>query len=54
LATKPISIPAFGSGHLPYHYDAGLDRQAHDLLRGIDNEADFRHYFTEADFTDRS
>lgn len=41
-----------------YQDDADLDRQVYDLLRDIDNEADFRHCFTEADVmengTDRS
>jgi hypothetical protein len=35
-----------------YQDDADLDRQVHDLLRDIDNEADLRHCFTEADVTE--
>jgi hypothetical protein len=35
-----------------YRDDADLDRQVYDLLRDIDNEADFRHCFTEADVTE--
>jgi hypothetical protein len=37
-----------------YRDDADLDRQVHDLLRDIDNEADLRHCFTEADVTENS
>ena len=35
-----------------YRDDADLDRQVHDLLREIDNQADVRHCFTEADVTE--
>lgn len=35
-----------------YQDDADLNRQVHDLLRAIDNEADFRHCLTEADVTE--
>ena len=35
-----------------YRDDADPDRQVYDLLRDIDNEADFRHCFTEADVTE--
>lgn len=35
-----------------YRDDADLDRQVYDLLRDIDNEADLRHCFTEADVTE--
>ena len=35
-----------------YRDDAGLDRQVHDLLRDIDNEADFYQCFTEANVTE--
>jgi len=41
-----------------YEDDAGLDEQVYDLLRDIDNEADLRCCFVEADMcengTDRS
>jgi hypothetical protein len=36
-----------------YRDDADLERQVHELLREIDNEADLRHCFTEADVTEK-